>query len=242
MKDRSLEEHTKPYALMGSLLLKQDRDIVFNLCQYGNAKVWEWGEEVGGNSWRTFGDIGANPSNYSVGFNEDGLEKYAGPGHWNDPDYINIGVLGSPTVLTPNEQYSYVSLWSFLAAPMIFSGDVTKMDDFTLSLLTNDEVIEVDQDPLGKQAHRVSQKDGAEVWTKDMEDGSKAVGLFNRGDMPVKVTANWADLGITGKQRVRDLWRQRDIGVFSESFGATIDRHGVMMLRVWPAIKGSEPK
>ena len=171
-----------PTSLWGDLLKGQDRDMVFNLCQYGMAKVWEWGAEVGGNSWRTAGDIGANPAGYSVGFTLDGREKWVGPGRWNDPDYINIGWLGSPTRLTPNEQYTYVTLWSMPAAPLFFSGDMTKLDDFTLSLLTNDEIIEVDQDPLGIQAHRVSQESETEVWVKDLEDGSKAVGLFNRND------------------------------------------------------------
>jgi len=229
------EEQKRPYTLMGYLINRQERDIVFNLCQYGNAKVWEWGEQVGGHCWRTAGDIGANPARYIAGFEENGLEKWAGPGHWNDPDYINIGFLGSPTVLTPNEQYTYVTLWSLLAAPMIFSGDMTKLDDFTLSLLTNDEVIEVNQDPLGKQAHRVAKRGDTEVWAKDMEDGSKAVGLFNRGEMQRRVTVKWSDLGITGMQRVRDLWRQRDIGAFTNSYGTQLPRHGAAMLRIWDA-------
>lgn len=231
-KNDGLEEQKRPYRLMGYLVKKQDRDIVFNLCQYGNADVWEWGREIGGNSWRTAGDIGANPARYIAGFEENGTEKWAGPGHWNDPDYINIGWLGAPTRLTPNEQYTYVTLWSMLAAPMFFSGDMTKLDDFTLSLLTNDEVIEVNQDTLGRQGHRVSQDNDAEVWVKDLEDGSKAVGLFNRNESPQKVTAKWSDIGVTGRQRVRDLWRQRDIGEFSDSFQMQIPRHGAVMLRL----------
>lgn len=233
VKSTSLDDYKRPYRLMGQLLKRQKRDIVFNLCQYGMGKVSEWGREVGGHSWRIAGDIGANPAHYNVGFRQNGLEKWAGPGHWNDPDYINIGNLGLPTLLTPNEQYTYVSLWSLLAAPMIFSGDMTKLDDFTLSLLTNDEVIEVNQDPLGRQASRVAQRDDTEVWAKDMEDGSKAVGLFNRGEIPVKVTVRWSDIGVTGKQRVRDLWRQKDVGVFYGSFGRTIGRHGAMMIRLF---------
>ena len=232
-KGDTLEEQKRPYKLMGDLLKGQDRDMVFNLCQYGMAKVWEWGAEVGGNSWRTAGDIGANPAGYSVGFTLDGREKWVGPGRWNDPDYINIGWLGAPTRLTPNEQYTYVTLWSMLAAPLFFSGDMTKLDDFTLSLLTNDEIIEVDQDPLGIQAHRVSQESETEVWVKDLEDGSKAVGLFNRNEFPAKVTAKWMDLEIDGKQRVRDLWRQSDIGVLSNSYSTEIPRHGAVMLRMW---------
>ena len=126
-----------------------------------------------------------------------------------------------PTPLSPNEQYSYVSLWCLLTAPLIFSGDITRLDDFTLGLLTNDEVIEVDQDPLGKAALRVSKQGPLEVWAKDMEDGTKAVGLFNRGEREAAVTANWGDLGLAGRQIVRDLWRQKDLGTFEDRFSAT---------------------
>jgi len=237
-KGNTLDEQKRPYKLMGDLLKKQDRDIVFNLCQYGMANVWEWGGEVGGNCWRTAGDIGANPAAYTVGFKQNGIEKWAGPGRWNDPDYINIGNLGMPTILTPNEQYTYVTLWNLLAAPLIFSGNMTKLDDFTLSLLTNDEVIEVDQDPLGKQARQVAKRDDAEVWAKDMEDGSKAVGLFNRSEFPLEVVVKWSDLGVTGKQRVRDLWRQRDIGLISNAYKMRIPGHGAAMLRLWQSRKG----
>lgn len=235
-KSDSLEEQKRPYKLMGDLLKQQDRDMVYNLCQYGMADVWKWGAKVGGNSWRTAGDIGANPAGYSIGFSLDGREEWVGPGRWNDPDYINIGWLGAPTRLTPNEQYTYVTLWSLLAAPLFFSGDMTKLDDFTLSLLTNDEVIDVNQDPLGIQAHRVSQGDNdTEVWVKDLEDGSKAVGLFNRNELPLRITAKWSDVGVTGEQQVRDLWRQSDVGSHSESFTAEVPRHGAMMLRLWSA-------
>lgn len=233
LKDNTLEEQQRPYKLMGYLIKRQDRDIVFNLCQYGMANVWEWGADVGGNSWRTAGDIGANPARYVAGFEQNGLEKWAGPGRWNDPDYINIGWLGAPTLLTPNEQYTYVTLWSLLAAPMFFSADMSKMDDFTLSLLTNDEVIEVNQDPLGIQAHRVAKRGDTEVWAKGMEDGSKAVGLFNRSEMATNVTVKWSDLGIKGSWKVRDLWRQRDIGSYSSSFTTKVPRRGAAMLRIW---------
>jgi alpha-galactosidase len=188
-----------------------------------------WGAEVGGNFWRTTGDVGI-PKNGTfwnsidaIGFSQDGKEKWAGPGGWNDPDNINIGQIiwnkkVGPTPLTPNEQYSYVSLWSLLAAPLFFGGDMTKLDDFTLSLLTNDEVIEVNQDVLGKQGRRVWKDGTSEVWAKPLEDGSLAVGLFNRGEAEVRIAANWTALGIQGKHKVRDLWRQRDLGAFDGNF------------------------
>ncbi len=140
-----------------------------------------------------------------------------------------------PTPLTPNEQYTHVSLWCLVAAPLIFSGDMTRLDEFTLSLLTNDEVIDVDQDPLGKAGRRVFKDEDLEVWSKEMEDGSKAVGLFNRGEFESAVVANWANLGISGKQRVRDLWRQEDLGLFEGQFTAKVPRHGVKLVRIWPA-------
>jgi hypothetical protein len=159
---------------------------------------------------------------------------------WNDPDYLLLGYLSdwkgatAPTPLTPNEQYTHVSLWSLVAAPLIFSGDVTRLDPFTLSLLTNDEVIDVDQDPLGKPGRRVLRRGPLEVWARDLEDGSRALGLFNRGEGTVEVTAAWADVGLSGKQTVRDLWRQRQVGVFDGKYATPVGRHGVVMVRLTP--------
>jgi len=166
------------------------------------------------------------------------LAKYAGPGGWNDPDYLLLGYLSNwkgataLTPLTPNEQYTHVSLWCLVAAPLIFSGDITRLDDFTLNLLTNDEVIDVDQDPLGKPGRRVAIDGDLEVWARDMEDGTKAVGLFNRGEDTTSVTAKWADLGLKGKRIVRDLWRQQDLGKYDGEFNATVPRHGVVLIRL----------
>ncbi len=136
------------------------------------------------------------------------------------------------TPLTPNEQYTHVSLWCLVAAPLIFSGDITRLDDFTLSLLTNDELIDVDQDPLGKPGRRVAIDGDLEVWARDLEDGTKAVGLFNRGEDTASVTAKWSDLGVKGKRIVRDLWRQQDLGKFDREFKASVPRHGVVLVRL----------
>jgi alpha-galactosidase len=209
-------------------------------------EVWKWGKEVGGNSWRTAGDLGLSFEGIPAALFRDGfdvysknqLHLYGGPGGWNDPDYLLIGYLSNwkgktvPTPLTPNEQYSHISLWAIVAAPLIFSGDITRLDEFTLSLLTNDEIIEVDQDPLGKPGYRVAKSGGNEVWKRDLEDGSIAVGLFNRGDSISNVTANWSDLGISGKKALRDLWRQKDIGNYDEKFTATVGKHGVVMVKI----------
>jgi alpha-galactosidase len=245
-KDQSLAELQKPYRLIGDLLRQQNRDIVLNLCQYGMGKVWEWGKDVGGHSWRTAGDLGGSFEGIPAALFRDGfdvyarnhLENYGGPGAWNDPDYLLLGYLSNwkgqtvPTPLSPNEQYTHVSLWCLVAAPLIFSGDINRLDEFTLSLLTNDEVLEVDQDPLGKPGRRITAEDDLEVWAKPMEDGSQAVGLFNRGEMDNVVIAKWSDLGLKGAQSVRDLWRQQDIGTFQNEFQTRVPRHGVVLVRI----------
>jgi alpha-galactosidase len=143
-----------------------------------------------------------------------------------------------PTRLTPNEQYTHISLWCLLASPLLIGCDMTQFDDFTMNLLSNDEVLEVNQDPLGRQAGRIKQEGTLEVWAKDMEDGSKAVGLFNRGDAEAPVTVSWSDLSLQSPpagQVVRDLWRQKDIGTFKDQFQAPVPRHGVVLVKVTPA-------
>ncbi len=226
-----------PFKRMHDALAQQPRDILFSLCQYGMGNVWDWGTEVGGNSWRTTQDINDSwGSMAGIGFSQAGLEKFAGPGHFNDPDMLVVGKVGwgnlHPTKLTPNEQYAHISLWCLLAAPLLIGCDMTQFDEFTLSLLTNDEVLDVNQDPLGRQAARVLQNGPLEVWAKDMADGTKAVGLFNRGSREAVVTVKWSDLGLAGDQIVRDLWRQQDLGRFSGQFEAKVGRHGVVLLKL----------
>jgi alpha-galactosidase len=236
----SRETLQKPYRVMHAALDKVPRDIVFSLCQYGMGNVWEWGAEAGGNSWRTTGDIIDTWASMSrIGFRQAGHEKFAGPGHFNDPDMLVVGKVGwgphlHSTRLTPDEQYTHITLWCLLASPLLIGCDMTQLDDFTLNLLTNDEVLDVDQDPLGRQAAPVSRDGQVEVWAKDMDDGSKAVGLFNRGENEAPVTAKWSDLGLTSKQRVRDLWRQKDIGSFENEFHASVARHGVVLVKISP--------
>jgi len=245
VQDKSLPERPrlmKPYQVMEAALRKQDRDIVFSLCQYGMGNVWEWGAQVGGNCWRTTGDINDSWSSMSrIGFGQNGHEKYAGPGHWNDPDMLVVGRVGwgrlHPTRLTPNEQYTHLSLWCLLSAPLLIGADMSQLDPFTFNLLANDEVLAVDQDALGRQAARVSKDGEAEVWAKEMADGSKAAGLFNRGEGEMKVTVSWASLGLSGRLRVRDLWQQKDLGQFNGSFTATVPRHGVCLVRIGGAAK-----
>jgi alpha-galactosidase len=237
----TVEMEQKPYRLMGNLLKEQKRDIVFNLCQYGRSEVWKWGADVGGQSWRTGGDLGFGLDRiFDVALKNAEYGAYSKPGAWNDPDYIQIGYVGNanggglpvPSKLTPTEQYAFMSLWCLLAAPLIYSGDLTRMDAFTLNVLCNPEVIEVDQDPLGKCAKVIQKNEDSFLMIKELEDGSKAVGFCNSGETPVAITLKWSLIGIKGGQKVRDLWRQKNLGYFKDKFTTTIPRHGVTLVRV----------
>lgn len=248
-RGETVDERKKPYVLMGGILKsKLDRDIVFNLCQYGMSEVWKWGAEVGGHSWRTTGDLGLEkasrlPGFYSIALKNAELAAYAGPGHWNDPDYILIGDVGDAfntaaaakrTSLTADEQYSYMSLWALMAAPLFFSGDMGRLDDFTLNILCNAEVIAVNQDALGKQARIVRRTGDEMVLAKPLEDGSLALGLFNLREAPARMEVAWSELKVSGRHSVRDLWRQKDVGHAEGSYPAEVAPHGVIMVRLSP--------
>jgi alpha-galactosidase len=242
----NLAELQKPYKLMGSILAGLDRDVVFNMCQYGKGDVWKWGRQIGGSSWRTTGDLGlaaddSLPGFYSIGLANAALDAYAGPGGWNDPDYILIGNVGDahnkdapakPTKLTPDEQYSYMSMWSLMVSPLFFSGDMAKLDDFTLNILCNSEVIDIDQDSLGKQGKVIRKTSLELVLAKPLEDGSVAVGLFNLSKSSRTVSVDWKELDKRGHLAVRDLWRQRDLGKFEDRFGSAVPAHGVVLIRI----------
>jgi|WetSurMetagenome_2_1015567.scaffolds.fasta_scaffold106171_2 alpha-galactosidase len=261
---KSVADRRRPYELMGSLLAKADRDITFNLCQYGMSDVWTWGGDVGGNCWRTTGDLGLEkasrlPGFYSIAFKNAEHAAHAGPGRWNDPDYILIGMVGNafstdepptPTRLTPDEQYSYMSLWALMAAPLFFSGHMNHLDAFTLNVLCNAEVIDIDQDPLGRQARVIRKTTDEFVLARPLEDGSLAVGLFNLADAPRRIAVSWRDLEVSGRYRVRDVWRQRDLDAAgmagtsaragrttASEFFATVNAHGVSLVRLVPAGK-----
>ncbi|HZQ47956.1 MAG TPA: glycoside hydrolase family 27 protein [Verrucomicrobiae bacterium] len=235
------EEYLRPYRLMGGLLKQQPRDMVFNLCQYGMDQVWEWGAEVGAQSWRTAGDLGFELDRvFEVALANAKHRDWSKPGAWNDPDYLQIGWVGSargmgeskPCPLTPNEQYSFMSLWCLMAAPLFYSGEMSSLDDFTLNVLCNPEVIEVDQDPLGQSARVIMLTKDTFLMVKDLADGGKAVGLCNRGERETSLTASWSDLGLSGRHKVRDLWRQKNLGSFGSNFKAAVPRHGVVLVRV----------
>jgi alpha-galactosidase len=237
-KNDSLAELQKPYLVMRDGLAKTGRDIVYSLCQYGMGNVWEWGADVGGNYWRTSGDLTDVWSNMSsVGFRQAGREKFSKPGHWTDPDMLVVGKVGwgpniHDTRLTPNEQITHITLWSLQAAPLLIGCDLSQLNEFTTALLTNDEVLDVDQDPLGKAASRIWQRERLEVWARPLWDGTMAVGLFNRGLRDAKMTVKWSELGLTGRQMVRDLWLHKDVGEFAGSFSARVPSHGALLIKV----------
>ena len=224
-------DEIRAYRRMDEALRKTGRPIVFALCQYGWGRVWTWGPSVGGNTWRTTSDIALHGISYSdiakIGFEQNGLERFAGPGHWNDPDGL---LIGQPEI-NNDEARTQMSLWSMLAAPLIASNDLADMSPATLAILTNPEVIAVDQDPAGIQGRCVAEEGPLEVWMKPLADGSKAVGLFNRETSPMSVTVHFRDLGLPDAVRLRDLWARKALGVFHDSYTATVPRHGVVMLK-----------
>jgi alpha-galactosidase len=228
----------KPYLVMRDALAKTNRDIVYSLCQYGMGNVWEWGDKVGGNYWRTTGDLTDVWSNMAaVGFRQSDKVKWSRPGHWTDPDMLVIGKVGwgpniHDTRLTPNEQITHISLWTIQAAPLLIGADMAQFDKFTTDLMTNHEVLEVNQDVLGRGGQRVWQQDRLEVWAKPLSDGTVAVGLFNRGLQAAKITARWSDIGVSGSQPVRNLWQHRDLGSFSNQFVADVPAHGAVLIKV----------
>jgi alpha-galactosidase len=217
------------YIKMHEALKKTGRPIVLSLCQYGWANVWEWGDSVGGNLWRTTGDIDDNYDTMAkIGFGQAGHEKYAGPGHWNDPDMLEVGNGG----MSEDEYRTHLGLWSILAAPLIAGNDLTKMTPYTVDMLTNREVLAIDQDLLGKQGYPIIQEGPFEVWIKPMADHSYAVGLFNRSKDEDKMTVKFSDLGISSAANVRDVWLRKDLGDYHETFSAYVPKHGAVLLRI----------
>ena len=236
--DHSVAAYARPYMKMQQYLRQQPRDIFYSLCQYGMADVWTWGHAVDANSWRTTGDITDTwASLHNIGFvRQAGLHPYAGPGHWNDPDMLVVGKVGwsdnlRDSRLTPDEQYTHISLWSLLAANMLIGCDIAQMDDFTFNLLCNNEVNAVNQDILGHQAHQDVDEDGVQMWSRDLYDGAVAVGIFNLNEasVPVDLAGALDKIGIRDVETVRDLWRQKDIpmGLYN------VAPHGVLYIKVY---------
>src|SRR6266853_4585366 len=234
------------YANIRTALDAAGRPIVLSICEWGTAKPWLWGKEVGGNLWRSTADIsdkwegstkwpdGSCCSNGML-VNLDlqvGLASYAGPGHWNDPDMLEVGNGG----MTDTEYRSHFSLWSILAAPLIAGNDVRNMRPEIRDILNNKEVIAVDQDSLGREGERVAKNGNLEVWAKPLKDGSRAVVLFNRGGTEERITAAWDALGYPDHlaASVRDLWQHKDLGKFTGKFSSSVASHSVVMVTVKP--------
>ena len=235
--DHSIAAYLRPYVKMQQYLREQPRDIFYSLCQYGMANVWEWGAYIDANSWRTTGDITDTwESLHSIGFEQQvGLHPYAGPGHWNDPDMLVVGKVGwsnnlRDSRLTPDEQYTHISLWSLLASNMLIGCPLDQIDDFTFNLLCNNEVNAVNQDILGHQAHQDVVEDNVQIWSRDLYDGGKAVGIFNLNDaaIPTLLKGALGKIGIEA-ETVRDLWRQKDIPTDAVY---PIPAHGVLYVKV----------
>ena len=235
----STASYLRPYLLMQKYLRDQPRDIFYSLCQYGMGNVWEWGEFVDANSWRTTGDITDTwRSMYDIGFvRQVKVQPYSKPGRWNDPDMLIVGKVGwsnnlRDSRLTPDEQYTHISLWTLLAANMLIGCDVSQIDDFTLNLLCNNEVNAINQDVLGIQAKQEIVDGDIQIWARPLADGSRAIGIFNVGteNMKVDFSRYFQTLGISSLKSVRDLWRQQDLSTDDTTY--FIPSHGVKYIRV----------
>jgi alpha-galactosidase len=226
------------YTIMRDALKATGRPIVFSLCEWGSNKPWLWAKDVG-NLWRTTGDISDcwDCQKGHLGFvqildMQDGIESYAGPGHWNDPDMLEVGNGGMTTV----EYRAHFSFWCLLAAPLIAGNDLKNMTPEIKEILTNKEVIAVNQDPLGMEGRRVKKSGELNLWARQLQDGSRAVILFNSGSSETEMSVSWEELGYPAhlSAGVRDLWQKKDLGKFTGTFSAKVASHGVVMVKVTP--------
>ena len=232
MQQEAPGDQTKQYQMMRAAnekmhkaLVATGRPIYFSLCQYGWDSVWKWGPSVGGNSWRTTDDIQDKYMSMSnIGFSQAGLSKYAGPGHWNDPDMLEVGNGG----MKYNEYLTHMSLWAILAAPLLAGNDLSQMSPETKSILLNKDVIAIDQDPLGKQGDRVTAEGPFEVWSKPLQNGDIAVGLFNRGHDAEEMSLPLEKLGLTANCKIHNIWNPSDNGHGPWK----VPEHGVVLLRI----------
>ena len=223
------DEMQAVYQKMGDAIQASRRAIVYSLCQYGRDEVWTWGPDVGGNLWRTTGDIRDSWESMSkIGFGQDQLASYAAPGHWNDPDMLEIGN-GS---MTDVEYRTHMTLWSMLAAPLIAGNDLRTMSPTIHDILTNRDVIAIDQDPEGKQARRAWKSGDQEIWARPLAGGGQAVAVFNRAENEASVEARWSDLGIKAPKRMRDLWSHTDALAGKNDYSTKVPAHGVVLLRL----------
>jgi alpha-galactosidase len=217
------------YHKMGDALKATGRPIVYSLCQYGVDQPWKWGPELGANMWRTTDDIDDSYGRMiAIGFSQAGLSKYAGPGHWNDPDMLEIG----NGKMTEDEYRTHMSLWVILAAPLLAGNDLSKMSEADKGLLMNKDAIAIDQDSLAKQGDRLYESGDLDVWTKPLSGGRVAVGLFNRSWSVRDVSVDLAEIGFRGGANLRDVWQQKDLGHHSGVYAETLPKHGAALLIV----------
>ncbi len=216
------------YAKLRDALAQSGRPIVFSICNWGVRTPWRWGPTTG-NLWRTTGDINDTYDRMSlIGFGQNGLEKFAGPGHWNDPDMLEIGNGG----MKRDEYRTHMALWALLAAPLLAGNDLRSMSPETKELLTNSDVLAVNQDKKGVQGHRVWEEGPLEIWVKPLADGSQAVGLFNRSESASKLTLDFKSIGAPASAKLRDLLDHKDLGAVQNSYLAEVPTHGVVLVRV----------
>ena len=217
------------YRRMGDAIKATGRPILYSLCQYGVDQPWKWGPELGANMWRTTDDIDDSYGRMiAIGFSQAGLSKYAGPGHWNDPDMLEIG----NGKMSEDEYRTHMTLWVLLAAPLLAGNDLSKMTEADKSLLMNKEAIAVDQDPLGKQGDRLYESGDLDVWTKPLSGGRVAVGFFNRSWSTRKVSVDLREIGFGNGAHVRDVWKMKDLGHLSGLVTDTLPKHGATLLIV----------
>ena len=228
---------------MRDALAKSGRPIVFSICEWGSTKPWLWAKDVG-NLWRSTGDI---QDKWDVEMKwgghgvvqildlQDGIEFASGPGHWNDPDMLEVGNGG----MTATEYRAHFSLWCLMAAPLMAGNDIRSMTDEIRAILTNKEAIAVDQDALGYQGRRVKRDGTSEIWSKQMADGSRTVALLNRGAAEAEIRVAWTDIGYpeSVSAAVRDLWAHQDLGSQQGGFSAKVASHGVLLVTVRPSVK-----
>jgi|SRR5450631_345607 len=217
------------YQKMGDALQSTKRPIVYALCQYGRANVQSWGQQVGANLWRTTGDIrDSYDSMAKIGFAQSSLAKFAGPGHWNDPDMLEIGNGG----MTGDEYRTHFSLWSMIAAPLIAGNDLRNPLPGIKEILLNKEVIAVDQDVIGKAGSQIAEDGNIVVWARPLASGDYAVAIFNRGTAEATAETAWKDFGWSGGHQVRDLWAHADLGTITDTYSTKVPAHGVVLLQV----------
>ena len=232
------ERQVVAYRLMGDLLAKQDRDMVYNVCNYGRVDVADWARDVGGQYWRMNDDVQDEWPKVLKAIDANmNVADAASPGGWNDPDMLVVGPMRmnkfTKCRLTPNEQYTHMSLWMIMSAPLFIGCDMARLDPLTLSFLTNDEALDINQDELGIVGRPIEHDGAHDVWARPLADGSWAFALFNRTETPRKIDVAFSAFG-GGTFRVRDVWAQRDVGSFADRFQADVYGHATRLFRAYP--------